>query len=142
MQKYGISENYLAKYSVVAAKLQVTLYILRPREIIAFVSSNGHIPFRSWLWGLAEDAKRIILKRLDRVALGNFGDSKFLGEGVYEMRIDFGPGYRVYYALDGKTIVLLLSGGDKSTQVKDIKQAKEYWNEYQENKKSGNVSTL
>ena len=61
---------------------------------------------------------------------------KSLGDGVYELRIDFGPGYRVYYGLDGDVVVLLLSGGDKSTQAKDIKQAKEYWNEYKKNRKT------
>jgi putative addiction module killer protein len=62
--------------------------------------------------------------------LGLFGDAKSVGEGVNELRIAFGPGYRIYYALDGEVVVLLLCGGDKSTQGKDIKQAKDYWNDY------------
>jgi len=65
------------------------------------------------------------------VKLGNFGDIKVLGEGVNELRIDYGPGYRLYYAMSGKTVVLLLIGGDKSTQSNDIKVAKAYWNRQQ-----------
>ena len=68
--------------------------------------------------------------RLDRVSLGNFGDCHGVGDGVQELRIDYGPGYRVYFGQVGSTIVLLLFGGDKSTQAKDIEQAKRYWNEY------------
>jgi putative addiction module killer protein len=110
------------------------LYILRPREIELYETASGRTPFTEWIERLAFNVQRIIYKRLDRIALGNFGDTKSLGDGVYELRFDTGPGYRVYYGLDGDTIVLLLSGGDKSTQVKDIKQAKEYWNEYKYNR--------
>ncbi len=106
------------------------------------MKGNGLNPLASWLGELSASIKRNILNRIGRLRLGNFGDAKSLGDGVYELRIDTGPGYRLYYALDGKTIVLLLSGGDKSTQDKDIKQAKKYWNEYQENKEAGYVGTL
>ena len=68
--------------------------------------------------------------RLDRVSLGNFGDCRSVGEGVQELRIDYGPGYRVYFGQLGSTIVLLLCGGDKSTQAKDINLAHYYWSEY------------
>jgi putative addiction module killer protein len=91
---------------------------------------------------LAFSIQKIILKKVKRIALGNFGDTKSLGDGVYELRIDIGPGYRVYYGLDGKTVVLLLSGGDKSTQIKDIKQAKEYWNDYKENGEASEIDIL
>lgn len=70
-----------------------------------------------------------IRRRLDRVELGNFGDYKPLGDGVYELKLAFGSGYRIYFAEDGDTIVILLSGGDKSSQVKDIATAKMYWQE-------------
>ncbi len=70
--------------------------------------------------------------KIARFRLGNFGDSKSLGQGVYELRIHFGPGYRIYYGLDGQMIVLLLCGGDKSTQKKDIKKAKTFWEDYKE----------
>lgn len=69
--------------------------------------------------------------RLDRLEQGNFGDSKSVGEGVRELRIDVGPGYRVHLAEDGPRIVLLLIGGDKTTQARDIQTAKRYWKDYQ-----------
>jgi putative addiction module killer protein len=68
--------------------------------------------------------------RLDRVSMGNLGDCHGVGEGVQELRIDYGPGYRVYLAQESARIVLLVCGGDKSTQTKDIETAKRYWNEY------------
>jgi putative addiction module killer protein len=108
------------------------LAILYSREILLFETASGRTPFTEWVEQLAYNIQKIVYKRLDRIVLGNFGDTKSLGDGVYELRIDFGAGYRLYYALDGNAIVLLLSGGDKSSQVKDIKKAKEYWNEYQE----------
>ena len=92
---------------------------------------EGHEPFNEWLTSLRDiKARAKIRVRLDRVSLGNLGDSHGLGEGVQELRIDYGSGYRVYLGQEGETIVLLLCGGDKSTQTKDIKKAKRYWNEY------------
>ena len=73
----------------------------------------------------------VIQRRIDRVANGNFGDHKFCQDGVWELRIDFGPGYRVYYARDEETVILLLSGGSKRTQSADINQAVRYWLTYQ-----------
>ena len=82
--------------------------------------------FRDWRDGLRDkSAKVAIARRIDRLALGNLGDVKPVGEGVSEMRIDYGPGYRVYFTRRGMELVLLLCGGDKSTQDKDIKQAKD-----------------
>ena len=72
-----------------------------------------------------------ISARLNRLKLGNFGIAKSLGDGVSELKIDYGPGYRLYYAMNGKTVVLLLLGGDKSTQKQDIKVAKSYWKRQQ-----------
>ena len=106
------------------------------KEIRIYASANKRKPFLSWLEGLSSSVRAIIRSRLNRIRAGNFGDAKSVGGGVYELRIDFGAGYRIYYGLDGKHIVLLLTGGDKSSQVKDIKQAKIYWNDYQENKES------
>ena len=68
--------------------------------------------------------------RLTRVEQGNFGDAKSVGSGVMELRLAFGSGYRVYYGLDGEKLVVLLVGGDKSSQDKDIKLAHEYWSDY------------
>ncbi|EQC00362.1 type II toxin-antitoxin system RelE/ParE family toxin [Photorhabdus temperata] len=80
--------------------------------------------FSDWLVGLKDiRAKMRILARVDRIAEGNFGDVKPVGNGVSECRIDYGPGYRVYFIQKGRQIVVLLCGGDKSTQDKDIKLA-------------------
>jgi putative addiction module killer protein len=80
--------------------------------------------FMDWFARLRDErAKSRIIGRLDRVALGHLGDAKSVGGGVHELRIDYGPGYRLYFAWRGKTVVLLLCGGDKSTQASDIKQA-------------------
>jgi putative addiction module killer protein len=82
--------------------------------------------FDIWLSGLADQkAKTKIVSRIERLGFGNPGDVKPVGEGLSEMRVPYGPGYRVYYKQTDKTVVLLLCGGDKSTQAKDIKRAKE-----------------
>ena len=72
------------------------------------------------------------MSRLDRLKEGNFGDHKAVGEGVYELRFFFGSGYRVYFGKSGDKLILLLCGGNKSSQQRDIKKAKHYWNDYQE----------
>ncbi len=98
-----------------------------------YQDAGGKVPFRDWLDGLRDTAAVARIRiRLNRVRLGNFGVVRALGDGVSELKIDSGPGYRAYYALSGKTVVLLLVGGDKSTQRKDIAAAKRYWKEYQE----------
>jgi len=76
--------------------------------------------------------KAKIAARIDRLSLGNFGDCKALGKGLFELRIDWGPGYRVYYALAGRACVLLLCGGDKRKQASDIRRALEYLKDYRE----------
>ena len=82
--------------------------------------------FAEWLSNLVDQkALAKIVSRIERLGLGNAGDVKPVGEGVSEMRVSYGPGYRVYFKQTGKSIVLLLCGGDKSTQDKDIKRAKE-----------------
>jgi putative addiction module killer protein len=102
-----------------------------PRRIEVYVARDGSEPFTDWLNGLRDGQARAIIRvRLDRISLGNFGDSRPVGEGVMEARIDFGPGYRVYFARNGEALVVLLCGGDKSTQDRDIRRAKEYWSDY------------
>ena len=87
----------------------------------AFIFSS---PFKLWFKGLKDErAKARILSRIDLAELGNFGDSEPVGEGVSEMRIHYGPGYRLYYARHDETVYLLLLGGDKSSQKRDIKRA-------------------
>ena len=100
-------------------------------EIRYYQSTEGEQPFTGWLQALQDQqAGARIRIRLDRLALGNFGDCEPAGGGVIELRIDWGPGYRVYCARIGQTIVLLLCGGDKRTQKKDIKRAKDYFEDY------------
>jgi len=82
--------------------------------------------FADWIGGLRDDRARMRIEvRIRRLQLGNTGDSKSLSEGVNELRIDYGPGYRVYYTWRGKTLVVLLAGGDKRTQARDIQTALE-----------------
>jgi putative addiction module killer protein len=103
-----------------------------PYHLQYYLEDDGTAPFTEWLSNLRDrDAHARISARLNRVKLGNFGVIKALGDGVNEMKIDYGPGYRLYYAMNGKTIVLLLIGGDKSTQKQDIKLAKTYWQQQQ-----------
>jgi len=103
----------------------------QPREIERYVTADGQIPFDNWFDSIrVSKTQTIISKRLDRVRMGNLGDYRSVGGGVFELRIDYDPGYRIYFGQVGTTIVLLLCGGDKSTQIKDIRQAQEYWRDY------------
>ncbi|TRO81232.1 type II toxin-antitoxin system RelE/ParE family toxin [Trichloromonas acetexigens] len=111
-----------------------------PYDIEYYIDENGNRPFKDWLEGMRDVAGRAKLRiRLDRARLGNLGDNRSVGEGVRELRVDFGPGYRVYFALDGAHVVLLLLGGDKSSQTRDIAKAKEYWQDYQRRRDHGQV---
>ncbi len=105
-------------------------------EIRHYLTASGKDPYQQWLDRLKDLKGRVVIqRRIDRLIAGNFGDHKFCQEGVWELRIDFGPGYRVYYAQEGKTIVLLLCGGSKRTQVADVKEAVRYWRDYQRRQK-------
>jgi putative addiction module killer protein len=89
--------------------------------------------FRKWRTRLRDErARALIASRLDRLAFGNAGDVKPVGQGISELRIDYGPGYRVYFLRRGGEIIILLCGGDKSTQVADIKTAKQLAEEWRE----------
>ncbi|MFB2892787.1 type II toxin-antitoxin system RelE/ParE family toxin [Aerosakkonemataceae cyanobacterium BLCC-F50] len=103
----------------------------QPRQIQRYVTPDGRIPFEEWFNSLRNQKAQIkIDTRLRRVTQGNLGDYRSVGEGVFELRIDYGPGYRIYFGQLGSTIVLLLCGGDKSTQEQDISIAKMYWANY------------
>ena len=104
---------------------------IQPRKIQRYVTADGQVPFDNWHDSLRDSKiSTIIDKRLNRVILGNLGDCKSVGKGVFELRIDYGPGFRIYFGEVGTTIILLLCGGDKSTQDRDIRQAIEYWTNY------------
>jgi len=102
-------------------------------DVFRYVTATGKDVLGGWLAELKDARTRAkIVARIDRLSAGNFGDCKALGSGLFELRIDWGPGYRVYYALVGKACVLLLCGGAKSRQGSDIRRALEYLNDYKE----------
>jgi len=102
------------------------------RRILNYIAPDGKDVFDDWLMSLRDRKGRAIIRtRLDRIKYqGNFGFHRSVGEGVFELKIDFGPGYRVYYAEEASTVVILLGGGDKDSQDRDIKKAHERWAEY------------
>jgi putative addiction module killer protein len=104
---------------------------IKQRAAAIYESPSGRSPYVKWIKGLRDNkGKAKIFARVDRAKAGNFGDYKDLKDGVFEMREDFGPGYRVYFGIDGDEIIVLLAGGDKGTQDSDIAKAKDYWFEY------------
>ncbi|MGH7197988.1 MAG: type II toxin-antitoxin system RelE/ParE family toxin [Candidatus Omnitrophota bacterium] len=106
--------------------------IIGRKELVFYETAHGKFPFEIWLEGLKDrKARAIIRTRLDRLERGNAGKGSPVGLGVFELKIHYGPGYRAYFGQDGVTLVVLLCGGDKSTQKQDILKAKEYWADYQ-----------
>ena len=101
-------------------------------EVRAYESKIGRNYYREWLTSLDKVTARIIARRVTRLEQANFGDVKPVGEGISELRIDYGPGYRVYFGRAGKEIILLLCGSDKSGQERAIAKAKELWREFKE----------
>lgn len=95
-----------------------------------FISERGTSPFKIWLDELNYEFVGRVNNRLKRLKYGNFGDYKNLGDGVFELRLHFGSGYRIYFGKENSKIVILLCAGDKSTQSRDVKKAKKYWEEY------------
>ncbi|MCK4765291.1 MAG: type II toxin-antitoxin system RelE/ParE family toxin [Candidatus Aminicenantes bacterium] len=105
------------------------------RILKIYSESNGKEPFTDWLESLKDGKIRSrIYTRLDRLETGSPGDYRHLGEGIFELRLHFGPGFRIYYGEDGPVIIILLIGGDKSTQSKDIKKAMSLWRSFKEAK--------
>lgn len=101
------------------------------KELILYETNSGKTPFEDWLFDLKDrKAKAVIKARLDRLEAGNAGNCEPLGGGIYELKIYFGPGYRVYFGIDGPVLVILLCGGDKHSQRTDIEKAKRYWADY------------
>jgi putative addiction module killer protein len=106
----------------------------QPKEIRYYVTEEDVSPFLGWFKSLRDGVARNKIEiRLKRVELGNMGDCKFVGDGVYELRIDTGPRYRIYFGQMDETIVLLLCSGDKNSQDKDIQLAQKYWSNYESN---------
>lgn len=105
-------------------------------EILIYLTTAGRAPFKEWLDGLRDIPGRVaIQRRLDRASAGNLGDHRPCREGVWELRIDKGPGYRVYFGRTGETVVILLAGGDKRSQDPDIERAVRAWRDYRNRSK-------
>ena len=104
-----------------------------PRTVETYVTRDGKDVFQDWLNGLADQrAKVLIDKTLAKVRLGNLGQHKSVGEGVQEIVLDYGPGYRIYFAERGATLVILLCGSTKKKQEEAIKEASRYWKDWKE----------
>jgi putative addiction module killer protein len=104
-------------------------------DIRYYVDVGGDAPFAEWFAELEPAASARIARAIARMEQGNFSNAKGVGEGVLEYKIDFGPGYRVYFGRDGDTIVILLTGGTKKQQQRDIDTAKAYWRNYKLSKR-------
>ena len=100
-------------------------------EVLRYQREDGHEPFTEWLNAVRDKAAQARIRvRLRQVQAGNFGDCEPVGDGVIELRVHVGAGYRAYFGRHGKALVLLLCGGNKSSQARDIKRAKELWLEW------------
>ena len=100
-------------------------------QIRLLETDEEQVPFEQWYYSLKDKITKVrVRRRLDRLELGNFGDTKSVGEGIYELRLHFGAGYRVYFTKTENFIIILLGDGDKNTQKKDIIKAKKLWRKY------------
>jgi putative addiction module killer protein len=99
------------------------------RQVVIYSDQNGKAPYWHWVHSLDKVERGRVQIRIRKISLGNFGDHHGVGDGVSELRFHFGSGLRVYYGERGRTVVIL-TGGDKDTQAKDIDRAKEYWRDY------------
>jgi putative addiction module killer protein len=101
-------------------------------QIEAYETDTGKQPYEEWEYRLSEKDRAIVRTRLARIRRGNWGDCKSIkgSNGIYEFRINFGSGYRIYYGMKEKKVILLLCGGNKGTQKKDIQRAKVFWDDY------------
>ena len=106
-------------------------------EIREYLDDAGRSPFSRWFDGLDATAAAKVTTVLARLEQGNFSNVKGVGAGVFEYRIDFGPGYRVYFGKDGETLVILVAGGTKKRQAQDIAVAQERWSDYKQRKAKG-----
>src|ERR1700751_5737242 len=104
-------------------------------QIRYYVAADGRQPFAEWFAELESAARAKVTRAIVRLEQGNFSSVKSVGEAVFEYRIDFGPGYRVYFGQDGPTLVILLSGDTKKRQQVDIDAAREFWQNYKQRKR-------
>jgi putative addiction module killer protein len=104
-------------------------------ELRYYLAVDGRSPFEEWFSGLDAAAGAKVTVALSRMGQGNLSNTKGVGEGVLEYRIDWGPGYRVYFGRDGETLVILLTGGTKQRQPRDIERAKALWADYKRRRK-------
>ena len=103
---------------------------IAPVEIRYYQTASERRPFQEWLDSLDNTMQQLVAVRLTRIRRGLFGDAEPVGEGVFELKIDIGPGLRVYYGKDGKIVVIVLHAGEKKRQSADIKRAQAFWRDY------------
>ncbi len=107
---------------------------MEPKEVVLYRTQSGRVPLTEWIGHLRDRAGALrLLSRVERLSEGHLGDCRSVGQGVYELRFHFGPGYRIYFGERGGRLIILLCGGDKDTQQKDISLAKTYWADWCEN---------
>ena len=97
-----------------------------------YLTAEGKCPYRAWLDTLPPSVRARVQARVLRFEMGNLGDHKSVGGGVWEARLAFGPGYRIYFGKVGRSLIILLLGGHKGSQAKDIERARRYWTDYLE----------
>ena len=105
-------------------------------EVLEYIDDEGKSPYGRWFGRLPATAAAKVAIAVTRMAQGNPGPTESVGEGVFERKVDFGPGYRIYFANDGPDLILLLGGGSKKKQQSDINEAKTRWADYRKRKKS------
>jgi putative addiction module killer protein len=106
----------------------------QPVEVLEYLDWNGRSPYAEWFESLNAPAAAKVAVAITRLAQGNFSNVKGVGSGVYEYRVDFGPGYRIYFGKDGERLVILLAGGTKKRQRSDIEDARARWRDYRKRK--------
>ena len=106
-------------------------------DVLEYLTHTGESPFGAWFDDLGPQAAAKIAVAIARLGQGNFSNVKGVGAGVFECRLNFGPGYRVYFGKDGETVVILLAGGTKQRQRRDIENAQSRWQDYKDRKKVG-----
>ena len=104
-------------------------------KILEYLTTKGSSPFRSWFEGLDGRAAAKVTTALIRMGMGNRSNIESVGAGVYERKINYGPGYRVYFGMDGDELIILVGGGAKKRQAQDIETAKAHWIDYQARRK-------